>query len=196
MGCGGLEKLTDSEHVQNKALGSQRRYLFVITVLVFTQTFSCMPSMNECFSVVQLALLIVMLPGLTACSETASAPVIMPAPATDVGRVEAWRDAERVAAADDKRTTVIGSGESMRPIYGENTVLVISRIAYDELRAGMQIAYTNKDGRRVVHVLKSQDARGWKVQGLNNVSEDRERVTPYNLLGVVYASFATDEEMK
>ena len=118
------------------------------------------------------------------------------APATDVGRMEAWRDAEKVAKADAGRATVIGSGESMRPIYGENTVLVISKIAYDDLKPGMQVAYANSAGRRVVHVLLAKDSQGWRVQGLNNAEEDSERVTRGNLIGVVYASFATDEELK
>jgi hypothetical protein len=60
----------------------------------------------------------------------------------------------------------------------------------------MQVGYVNEAGQRVVHVLLSQDARGWRVQGLNNDSMDQERVTRYNLIGVVYASFATDEALK
>jgi D-alanyl-D-alanine dipeptidase len=138
----------------------------------------------------------VLLIGVTACSETVPAPTAKPAPATDVGRVEAWRDAERVTAADDQRITVAGSGESMRPIYGENTVLVITKIAFENLKAGMQAAYISEAGRRVVHVLIEPDSRGWRVQGLNNVTEDRERVTRYNLIGVVYASFTADDELK
>ena len=136
--------------------------------------------------------------GWTGCSETipAPAPKPKPAPATDVGRVEAWRDAERVASSGEGRVTVVGSGESMRPIYGENTVLVITKIAYADLKPGMQVAYINAAGRRVVHVLLKPDARGWRVQGLNNAEEDRERVTSYNLIGVVYASFATDDALK
>jgi hypothetical protein len=31
------------------------------------------------------------------------------------------------------------------------------------------------------------------VRGLNNEAEDRERVTPENLLGIVYAAFANDQ---
>jgi hypothetical protein len=123
-------------------------------------------------------------------------PTAKPVPATDVGRLEAWRDAERVAASDEGRITVIGSGESMLPIYGENTVLVISKINFADLKPGMQVAYVNDAGYRVVHVLLSRDVRGWRVQGLNNAVEDRERVTSYNLIGVVYASFATDDALK
>lgn len=133
--------------------------------------------------------------GSSGCSETLPAPAPKPAPATDVGRREAWRDAERIAVAGEGRTTVVGSGDSMRPIYGENTVLVISKIEFDELKTGMQVAYVNSAGRRVVHVLTARDARGWRIQGLNNAEEDAERVTRYNLIGVIYASFATDEEL-
>ncbi len=153
---------------------------------------SPMPTINSVF----LCVIGLCLSGLAGCAD---APVIAeakPAPATDVGRLQAWRDAEQVAARDDGRVTVIGSGESMRPIYGENTVLVLSKIDYADLKPGMQVGYINQSGHRVVHVLLEQDVRGWKVQGLNNDTVDRERVTRYNLIGVVYASFATDETLK
>ena len=140
--------------------------------------------------------LILFIVGLSGCVDTQVAPAPKPAPATDVGRLQAWHDAEQVAAHDADRVTVIGSGESMKPIYGENTVLVLTKINYADLKAGMQVAYVNEAGRRVVHVLLQPDERGWRVQGLNNAIEDRERVTRYNLVGVVYASFATDEALK
>ncbi len=134
---------------------------------------------------------------LVGCAGLPEAPAPKrPTPATDVSRLQAWKDAERVAAKDDGRITVIGSGESMRPIYGENTVLVLSKIGYEDLAAGMQVGYVNKSGRSIVHVLREKDADGWKVQGLNNDALDRERVTRYNLIGVVYASFATEEAEK
>jgi len=85
---------------------------------------------------------------------------------------------------------VIGSGESMQPVYGENTILVISKIPFDELKTGMTIAYMNQRGHQVVHQLVVKEAAGWRVQGVNNEVEDRERVTRDNLIGVVYASLA------
>lgn len=134
---------------------------------------------------------------LAGCAGSPPPPVApKPAPSTDVGRLQAWRDAERVAAQSDDRVTVIGSGASMRPIYGENTVLVLTKIDYDRLQPGMQVGYVNAAGRRVVHVLVEKKARGWTVRGLNNESFDAELVTRYNLIGVVYASFATDDELK
>ncbi|HRE81129.1 MAG TPA: hypothetical protein PLN52_08780, partial [Opitutaceae bacterium] len=50
------------------------------------------------------------------------------------------------------------------------------------------VAYLNQDGRRVVHRLREQTSGGWQLQGLNNGFVDREKVTPKNFLGVVYAS--------
>jgi hypothetical protein len=138
---------------------------------------------------------VALLAGLAGCAEVAT-PAPKPVPATDVGRVQAWNDAEKIASRDRDRVTVIGSGDSMRPVYGENTVLVLTKIDYTYLKTGMQVAYLNEAGRRVVHVLLTPDARDWRVQGLNNAEMDRERVTRYNLIGVVYASFATDEALK
>lgn len=134
--------------------------------------------------------------GMAGCADTPTAPAPKPVPATDVGRLQAWRDAEQVASLDADRVTVLGSGESMKPIYGEGTVLVLTKINYADLKPGMQVAYLNEAGHRVVHVLLQPDERGWRVQGLNNESEDRERVTRYNLIGVVYASFTTDDALK
>jgi hypothetical protein len=125
-------------------------------------------------------------------------PSVKAVPSTDVGRMQAWRDAEDVTARDESRVTVIGAGDSMLPVYGEGTVLVLHKIPYADLETGMQVAYINEAGHQVVHVLVSYDAgrRGWRVRGLNNEDEDRERVTPYNLIGVVYASFAPGEGIK
>lgn len=131
--------------------------------------------------------------GQTGCVAPASKA---PIPSTDVNKIEAWRDAESVSERETDRATVIGTGDSMRPIYGDRTVLVLSKIDYTELKAGMQVAYLNQRDQRVVHVLVKRDAWGWRVKGLNNDNEDQERVTPGNLIGVVYASFATDADEK
>jgi hypothetical protein len=83
----------------------------------------------------------------------------------------------------------------MKPVYGENTILVISKIAFEDLKPAMNVVYTNKRGKLVVHQVVSREAAGWRVQGINNAKEDRERVTRENLMGVVYASLSyTDEK--
>jgi hypothetical protein len=104
-----------------------------------------------------------------------------PPPSVDVTRNQAWRDAEAVAGLEPDRLTVIGAGDSMLPVYGENTVLVLQKVAY-----------RNDHGAVVLHRLVAKDARGWRAIGLNNSKEDSTRVTPYNLLGIVYAAFANE----
>ncbi len=119
-----------------------------------------------------------------------------PAPTIDVTRLEAWRDAEMITGLGRDRFTLIGSGKSMLPVYGEDTVLVVVKTDFAELRPGMQVAYVTTRNTRVVHALVEKEPVGWRVKGLNNLAEDRERVTPYNLIGVVYASFITDGGMR
>lgn len=114
-------------------------------------------------------------------------------PSTDVSRVQAWKDAERVAQMGEGRVSAAGSGGSMQPVFGDNTMIVISKIAYEDLKPGMTVAYMNKKGHQVVHQILEKKAKGWRVQGLNNETEDLELVTRENLLGVVYASFAAEE---
>lgn len=123
-----------------------------------------------------------------------AAPEAAAPPAANVGVDQAWRDAKLVAARGTGRIPVVGAGSSMEPIYGDNTMLVISPIAYNQLRAGMTIAYRNSDGLRVVHVLVEKLDDGWRVKGLNNAVPDPELVTRKNLIGVVYASFNYDDD--
>ncbi len=80
----------------------------------------------------------------------------------------------------------------MRPVYGENTVLVLQKIPYAALKAGMNVAYRSDLGSLVLHRLIALDAGGWRVAGLNNETEDQGRVTSQNLLGIVYAAFANE----
>lgn len=116
-------------------------------------------------------------------------------PSANVSRLQAWKDAELIASLAPGRLEVVGSGDSMRPMYGDNTILVIARIPFLELQTGMTVAYTNQRSHRVVHQLLERDRLGWRIQGLNNAEEDRERVTAENLIGVVYASLAYDPDL-
>ena len=118
---------------------------------------------------------------------------VAPAPSSEATRAQAWRDAEALAAAQPGRLTVIGAGDSMRPVYGENTVLVLQAVDFESLGAGMNVAYRDERGRVVLHRLVARDAGGWRAIGLNNEREDAGRVTSANLLGVVYAAFAHGE---
>jgi hypothetical protein len=113
-------------------------------------------------------------------------------PSADVTVDQAWRDAKSVADRAPGRLPVVGTGASMQPVYGDNTMLVITPIDFDDLKAGMTVAYVNRSGVRIVHVLEEKVAHGWRVRGFNNEQEDSELVTRKNLIGVIYASFNYD----
>ncbi len=116
------------------------------------------------------------------------------APTANASKLQAWKDAEAIAALAPGRTEVIGAGESMMPVYGENTILVISKIGYDELKPGMNVVYMNRRAKLVVHQTIARERKGWRVQGINNDRADAERVTRENLVGVVYASLSYSDE--
>jgi hypothetical protein len=111
-----------------------------------------------------------------------------PAPSADVARRETWHDAELLAAREEGRDVLVGAGESMAPVYGDGTVLVVRPIAFDQLHEGMTVVYLNSQGRRIAHRLLRREEQGWRARGLNNATPDDELVTPQNLIGVVYAS--------
>ena len=113
-------------------------------------------------------------------------------PSADVTVDQAWHDAKSVADRAPGRLPVVGTGASMQPVYGDNTMLVITPIDFDDLKAGMTVAYVNRSGVRIVHVLEEKVAQGWRVRGLNNELEDSDLVTRKNLIGVIYASFNYD----
>jgi hypothetical protein len=123
------------------------------------------------------------------CATDDAAPARRVVPTANATLGEAYRDAELVSAQEQQRRTAQGVGESMAPLYGDGTVLVIHPIGYDDLAAGMLVAYLDRHGRRVVHKLVGRTAGGWLTIGLNNDRVDGDLVTPHNLLGVIYASF-------
>jgi hypothetical protein len=135
---------------------------------------------------------------LASCTSDGTGPASASGPATPTTTTsigEAFTDAEAVASREPGRTTAKGTGDSMAPVYGDSTLLVINPILYEELQAGMTVAYLNGRGLRVVHKLVSRTRTGWFVAGINNARIDEDLVTPENLLGVVYASFHyTDEQ--
>ena len=115
-------------------------------------------------------------------------------PSANVTVDQAWQDAKSVAARTNGGVPVVGTGISMQPVYGENTMLVITPIKFEDLKTGMVVAYVNRAGVRIVHRLVDKVGNAWRVKGLNNEIEDRELVTQKNLIGVIYASFNYDGE--
>jgi len=137
---------------------------------------------------------VVLLAWLAGCASEPADPAAKAPPSANVGKLQAWNDAEMLAQRGTGRITAAGAGTSMLPIYGDNTMLVISAVPYDTLRLGMTVAYINSRGIEVVHKLIGKEAHGWRVEGLNNEEADAELVTPENLIGVVYATLSYDAD--
>ncbi len=79
------------------------------------------------------------------------------------------------------------SGTSMEPVLTENTIIIVRPIDFDDLEVGMMVGYLNRDGYRILHQLvRRAGPEAWVAKGINNASEDRDRVTRKNLLGVLY----------
>lgn len=82
-----------------------------------------------------------------------------------------------------------GDGLSMSPLLEPGSWVVIRPWAYEELKPGMIVLYTNNSGRRIAHALVRKTPHGWLAAGVNNRSPDRELVTPLNIAGVLAAAF-------
>ena len=103
---------------------------------------------------------------------------------------DAWRLAEAYAAAHADCEGVVGSGDSMLPIYRDRTVLVLRHAKTTELQRGMTVVFTGDHGRPVAHTLLEKTPGGWRAMGVGNREPDRTFVGYGNLIGVVVKAYA------
>jgi len=112
-----------------------------------------------------------------------------------LGSGEAWdaalSDAQAVASKRPGMSVLRVSGESMLPYFGEDAVIVIKKIDAARLRVGMIAVYVNRFGEKVAHRVIAKVGDGWEVKGFNNDRADSTVVNAGNLLGIVYATFAS-----
>ena len=108
--------------------------------------------------------------------------------------LDAWRLAEAYVACHPGCDAVVGSGDSMLPLYRDRTVLVVRTVEASELRRGMTAVFIGDQGRPVAHVLIEKTPRGWRAMGLGNREPDRTRVGYRNLIGVVVKAYAPDPD--
>lgn len=109
-------------------------------------------------------------------------PVRMP-------ETQAWQLAGEIAGFTPDAFVLVGSGESMRPLYAPGTILVMQQCAYERLQPGQTALYRNKRGKVVAHVLVTRARDGWRITGLNNCIHDLEPVVRENFVGIVIAAF-------
>ncbi|MBL9215785.1 MAG: S24/S26 family peptidase [Opitutaceae bacterium] len=103
--------------------------------------------------------------------------------------IDAWQRATRLAETTPDTFVLVGSGESMQPLYRPGTILVFRQLPYNRLERGQTALYRNRQSRVVAHVLVTKARDGWRVAGLNNGHHDMEPVQADNLVGVVIAAF-------
>jgi len=127
-------------------------------------------------------------------SGCASMPEAGPSPTSSASRREVLNAAVALERQETGRAASSGTGESMAPIFGDNSVIVTTPIPFEELEAGMIVAFVSPHKGRVIHQLTRKTRYGWRSQGLNNAVEDDSYVTPENLIGVVYGVFQSSGE--
>lgn len=107
----------------------------------------------------------------------------------EVPATHAWHQASALAERTARAFVLVGSGESMRPLYAPGTILVLRQVAYHELQRGQTVLYRNQRQKIVAHVLVARTRDGWRARGLNNPQHDMEPILAENCIGVVIAAY-------
>ncbi len=133
--------------------------------------------------------------GWSGCSTQTSArysPAAVAAMSPQAERVqpfEATELARKYVAEHADTGYLVGSGDSMLPLYRDHTVVVTRQVALADLKAGMTAVYVGESGRPVAHVLVARTSDGWIAQGVGNAFCDATPVTQENLIGVVVKAY-------
>lgn len=108
------------------------------------------------------------------------------APGSGLPFTEVLSDAQHLAALNKDWSVYMVKGESMEPLFGSNSVLVVDHSDFSLLRPGMMVVYKDAAGDFVAHRLIEHTANGWTVMGQNNEKQDPGLVTSDNFHGVVF----------
>lgn len=109
--------------------------------------------------------------------------------AEEVTPLEAWRLAEAYVRANPGCEVLVGSGNSMLPLYRDKTVLVVAHVSMSQLRRGMTVIFIGDSGRPVAHLLVEKTPRGWRTRGAGNDEDDRTLVRYDNFIGTVVKAY-------
>jgi len=110
-----------------------------------------------------------------------------------VGPFEGLHRAAAYVAAHPGSDYMVGSGDSMLPLYKDHTVIITERQPMDSLKVGMTVVFIGESGMPVAHTLVEKTSRGWVTQGLGNTEPDRVMVRSGNYLGTVIRAFEPSE---
>lgn len=113
------------------------------------------------------------------------------APYSNVTTDKALSEAEWLISVNRGWEVFRAKGDSMHPVYGENSLLLISHTTFENLREGMIALYVDGDGDIVGHRLTQRDASGWRAKGTFSNRIDPNTIHPANYVGVVAAVMHT-----
>jgi hypothetical protein len=145
------------------------------------------------------ALLVLSALGYSGCSTTSAmrysptAVASLSPSAQLVQPFDALRMGKDYVAAHPGTEFLVGSGDSMRPLYPDHTVVVLQPVPFTDLRPGMTAVYSTDLGRTIAHVLVKKVSDGWVAMGVGNPECDSTLVTADNLQGVVVKAFTPTE---
>jgi hypothetical protein len=138
--------------------------------------------------------------GLMCCQSAPPLPldqVVLFSPPVIQTEERPWDRAEKIVAAVPGTRFFVGHGDSMLPLYPSGTIVVLQRLSWERLAAGMIVVYgvdPENPYHLVCHVLAEKaDSQSWVVQGLNNREPDFMRVTRDNYVGTVIAALRRRE---
>jgi len=138
--------------------------------------------------------MVVLLVGLSGCaSETvgyskAAVAAYSPAPQA-VRPLDLYPLAARYVAEHPGTDFLVGSGDSMRTLYKDHTVIITGAMPISGLKPGMTVVFRDDDGHVVAHVLVRKAADGWISMGVSNPDCDKGRVCAKNYVAVVVKAF-------
>jgi hypothetical protein len=84
---------------------------------------------------------------------------------------------------------MVGSGDSMKPLYGDHTVIITERMPFSGLKPGMTVVFVGDCGYWVAHVLVRKTSEGWIAMGVNNARYDSALVCDDNYMAVVVKAY-------
>ena len=127
-------------------------------------------------------------------SERLLASILKQTPeSTIVPAGEQLKRAEQAAADIPGAGAFWGVGDSMAPLFTNETAIVVAPIPFKDLKKGMTVVYISSRGNMVAHSLTGDMPEGWVAQGVGNAKEDDELVTKENLVGVIVQAYAAAE---
>jgi hypothetical protein len=102
-----------------------------------------------------------------------------------VGPLELYRVVKEYVAEHPGTDYMVGSGDSMRPLYKDHTVVITERVPISELKEGMTAVFLGDSGFPVANVLVKKTRERWMAKGLANPRCDARRVRDDNYLATV-----------